>query len=479
MPKISVNPGDRTLCPARAVGQNQERMGEQRVGEVRIFGTDGIRGRAGVGWLTEANVALLGRVTADVLGRGDKRREVLLGHDGRRSGPVLEAALACGLAAGGLKPVSAGLISTPGLALLAHLGQYAGAAMISASHNPAEDNGIKLFGPTGEKLTEEAEREIERRLAVVPDPPVVPEGSPPRHDPELELRYLTYLVERAAKGLELDSKAIVIDCANGGASRVAPRVLGRLGAQVTAIHAEPDGDNINRGCGSTQPQDLISAVRSQRAVLGIALDGDGDRCVLVDERGQLVHGDGILTVCGLHAARAGRLPRGRIVATVMSNRGLHRALRSAGVSVDTVAVGDKHVVERLRQEGLGLGGEQSGHVVFGTDHFLIGDGIYTALRVLRIMFETKQPLSVLAAPYQPMPQVLLNVPVSHKPRLEGLTRLAQAVARVESELGEDGRVLLRYSGTESLARVMVEGPDGTRIQQHARELAGLIEAEIG
>jgi phosphoglucosamine mutase len=449
------------------------------MGQERIFGTDGIRGRAGVGWLTEKNVALLGRVAAGIFGqaRGKAARQVLLGHDGRRSGPELEAALARGLAAGGLVPVSAGLISTPGLALLTRLGTFAGGAMISASHNPSEDNGIKLFEASGEKLAEGRELAIEQDLQR--GGPEVPPGAGPRHDPELELGYLTYLVERAAAGMALDGKAIVIDCANGGASRVAPRVFGRLGAQITAIHAEPDGDNINRNCGSTHPQDLIAAVRSQNARLGIALDGDGDRCVLVDERGNLVHGDGILTVCGLHAARAGRLPHGRVVATVMSNRGLHRALRAAGVAVDTVAVGDKYVVERLRQEGLALGGEQSGHVVFGSDHFHIGDGVYTALRVLRVMLETGAPLSVLAAPYQPMPQVLLNVPVSHKPRLEELPRLAEAVARVEGELGQDGRVLLRYSGTEPLARVMVEGPDGSRIQQHARELAGLIEAEIG
>jgi phosphoglucosamine mutase len=270
-----------------------------------------------------------------------------------------------------------------------------------------------------------------------------------------------------------------VDCANGADSRVAPRVLERLGARVTALSADPDGDNINRDCGSTHPRALIEAVRRQGARMGIALDGDGDRCILVDERGELVHGDGILTVCGMHAARAGALPHSRVVATVMSNRGLHRALRSVGVAVDTVDVGDKHVVERLRSEGLALGGEQSGHVVFGADNFHIGDGIYTALRVLRVMLQTGQPLSALAAPYQPFPQVLLNVRVQRKPDLVQLPELTAAVARVEGELGLDGRVLLRYSGTEPLARVMVEGPDAARIQQHAEDLAGLLEAELG
>jgi len=446
------------------------------MGTERIFGTDGIRGRAGSDWLSEDSVSLLGRVVGRVLGN-ERAGRVLLGHDGRRSGPQLEAALARGLTAGGLQPVSAGLISTPGLALLARLGDYELAAMVSASHNPAEDNGIKLFGGSGEKLSDDAERAIEAALLAGGEP--VRNGSPLPQDPELELVYLNHLLEHAAAGMKLDGRAIVVDCANGGASRVAPRVFGRLGAQVTAIHSEPDGDNINRGCGSTHPHDLIAAVRGQKAFLGIALDGDGDRCILVDEHGSLVHGDGILTVCGMHAAREGTLPRGRIVATVMSNRGLHRALRSVGVSVDTVGVGDRNVVERMRQEGLALGGEQSGHVVFGPDHFFIGDGTYTALRVLRVLLETGQPLSSLAAPYQPFPQVLLNVRVSRKPRLEEMPRLAEAVARVETELGEDGRVLLRYSGTEPLARVMVEGPDGPGIQQQARELAELIEAEIG
>jgi phosphoglucosamine mutase len=425
-------------------------------------------------------VSILGLVAGRVAaaaGGSERGKRVLLGHDGRRSGPELEAALARGLARSGFEPVSAGLIPTPGLALLARLEGFALAAMISASHNPAEDNGIKLFDGSGEKLSDAVEREIEAGLRAETEP--VREGSAPRTDPGLEARYLAHLVEQVAAGLELVGQPLLVDCANGAASRVAPRVLERLGARVTALSADPDGDNINRDCGSTHPRALIEAVRRQGARMGIALDGDGDRCILVDERGELVHGDGILTVCGMHAARAGALPHSRVVATVMSNRGLHRALRSVGVAVDTVDVGDKHVVERLRAEGLALGGEQSGHVVFGADNFHIGDGIYTALRVLRVMVQAGQPLSALAAPYQPFPQVLLNVRVQRKPDLVQLPELTAAVARVEGELGLDGRVLLRYSGTEPLARVMVEGPDAARIQRHAEDLAGLLEAELG
>lgn len=445
--------------------------------EDRIFGTDGIRGRAGEGWLSTDSVSALGRTLGELLAGGKSSKRVLLGHDGRHSGPELEAALARGLAAGGFEPISAGLIPTPGIAYLAVSGDFELAAMISASHNPAADNGIKLFNRDGEKLSDANERMIEERLHAGAAP--VPEGPAPSHDPELEMKYLTHLVEEAGRGLALDGMSVAIDCANGAGSRVAPRVLGRLGAHVQAIHAEPDGDNINRECGSTHPEDLQATVRRSGAAIGIALDGDGDRCILVDENGQLVHGDHILTVCARHAMETGALPDPRIVATVMSNRGLHRALREVGVSVLTTDVGDRNVVECLRKEKLLIGGEQSGHIVYGADNHHIGDGTYTALRVLRVLRETGRTLSELAAPYQPFPQVLLNVPVSSKPHLSKVSSVAEAVQRIEAELGEDGRVLLRYSGTEPLARVMIEGPEVETIQRQAQDLARLIGAEIG
>jgi phosphoglucosamine mutase len=455
--------------------------------EERIFGTDGIRGRAGEGWLSVPAVTALGAALGGVLGaKRDGGRagariaaaaSALLGHDGRRSGPELEAALSRGLAQHGFSVVSAGLITTPGLALLTRLNGFQIGAMVSASHNPAEDNGIKVFSSQGDKLSDEIEMEIEARLRA--EPALALEGPSPELDHSLEQTYLNYLVDKAAAGLCLDGMTIVLDCANGGASRVAPRVLGRLGAHVIARAAEPDGDNINRNCGATHPAMLQKEVRSQGAEVGIALDGDGDRCVLVDERGELVHGDGILLVLANEAVRRKEMPDPRIVATVMSNRGLHRALRDSGVGVVTVDVGDRRVVEGLKREGLRLGGEQSGHIVFGRDHFFIGDGIYTALRVLRVMKDTRKPLSELAQGYRPFPQVLLNVPVARQPALNELPKLVQARQRVESELGEDGRVLLRYSGTEPLARIMVEGPDLDRIRSQAQELAKLIAAEIG
>jgi phosphoglucosamine mutase len=445
----------------------------------RIFGTDGIRGRAGEGWLSADSVSAIGRTVGAVLARDKKagRPHALLGHDGRRSGPELERALARGFAASGFEIHSAGLISTPGLALLARLREYEVGAMISASHNPAADNGIKLFNREGRKLSDTLEIEIEERLRADPKP--VANGAAPEHDPSLELAYLTYLVDKAGANLSLAGLSIVIDCANGGASRVAPRVLGRLGAHVTPIHAEPDGENINRGCGSTHPESLQAQVRRLDANLGIALDGDGDRCILVDERGQLVHGDGILTVCARQAARANAWKDPRVVATVMSNKGLHRALREVGVGVLTVDVGDRNVVEALERESIRLGGEQSGHVVFGSDNYFIGDGIYTALRVLRVMKETQKPLSALCSAYREFPQVLINVPVARKPSLTSMPPVMDEVRAVEGELGEDGRVLVRYSGTEALARVMVEGPDSAGIAEQAQRLARAIAAEIG
>ena len=445
----------------------------------RIFGTDGIRGRAGEGWLALPAVAALGRVLGRVMEEETRGgpRSVLLAHDGRRSGPSIEAALAHGLTQSGFSPRSVGLCTTPGLAWLTRDEEFAFGAMVSASHNAAADNGIKVFARGGEKLSDAVELEIERALREEQQ-----EGVQPRaveHDPALEVAYMNHLLEAGAGDLVLDGVVIAVDCANGGGSRVGPRVFGRLGAQVHALAAEPDGENINRDCGSTSPEALQREVRSRRARLGVALDGDGDRCILVDEKGSVVNGDGILTVLARQAKASGRLADPRVVATVMSNRGLHRALREVGVGVLEVGVGDRQVVESMRSEALALGGEQSGHIVLGDENAYIGDGLFTALRVLRAMREAGGPLSALVAPYRPYPQVLLNVPVTHKPSLVELPRVRELVQRIETELGQDGRVLVRYSGTEPLARVMVEGPELSGIQARAHELASAIEREIG
>ena len=444
----------------------------------RLFGTDGIRGRYGEGWLTTGTVSALGRAIGVVLSRknGGRAGKALVGHDGRRSGPTLEAALTRGLSSAGYSVTSVGVITTPGLAVLGRLQGFDLAVMISASHNPAEDNGIKIFSASGDKLPDATEDEVEAELRA--RPAALEEGPAPTSDPTLENLYLNHLLS-SVEGLKLDGLAIVIDCANGGGSRIAPRILGRLGAQVVSLASSPDGDNINQACGSTHPGGLQEAVRLHGADFGIALDGDGDRCILVDEQGALVNGDAILTLLARDRMQRGTLLDPRIVATVMSNLGLHRAMRAAGVQVVTVGVGDRRVVEALQRENLNLGGEQSGHVVFGPENFYIGDGIYTALRVLQVLRGRKARLSELASAYRPFPQVLINVPVEKKPNLSEVPAVMDEVRRIEDQLGEDGRVLLRYSGTEPLARVMVEGPDEVQIRACAQELANRIAQEIG
>ncbi|MEO0649738.1 MAG: phosphoglucosamine mutase [Planctomycetota bacterium] len=442
----------------------------------RLFGTDGVRGRAGEGWLREDRAALLARAIGTCLAADGDARRALIGHDGRRSGPGLERAVARGLRAAGLEPVILGLTTTPGLALLTRLGDFGVGLMISASHNPAEDNGVKVFDAQGAKLPDEVEDRVEALVAELE--PVADDGSAPSTEAGLEQRYVEHLLDHA-RGLDLAGLTIALDCAHGGGSRVAPRVLEALGARVVSIAADPDGSNINDGCGSTHPDALQAAVREHRADLGVALDGDGDRCLLVNEHGELIDGDAMLTLLALDLKQRGELPSDRIVATVMSNKGLHRALGDAQVGVTTVGVGDRRVVEALRAESLGLGGEQSGHIVFGPDNHFIGDGTLTALRVLRAMRTHSRSIGELASVFSAFPQVLVNTRVASKPAFETVPAVLEAVAECERELGDDGRVLLRYSGTEPLARVMVEGPDQERIRAMAEALAELVAAELG
>ncbi|MFT4648010.1 MAG: phosphoglucosamine mutase [Glaciecola sp.] len=448
----------------------------------KIFGTDGIRGLAGSGWLSADGTTQIGWAVGSALVQDDGGKapiRALLAHDGRRSGPVLEAALARGLSAAGIQAESAGLLPTPGLAWLTRHENYTLGIMVSASHNPARDNGLKVFNGTGDKLADSVQDRIEALLHGPSAEMDFPEIARLKHNPSIEAHYLKHLERTWGKGLDLNSMTIVVDCANGASSRTAPKALGRLGAKVHAIADEPDGENINKDCGSTHPGALLAAVRTKNADLGIALDGDGDRCLLVDELGHLIDGDMILMVLALHAQAQKVLKDSRIVATVMSNRGLHRALREAGVSISEVGVGDRNVVEAMRNETLEIGGEQSGHVILGQQNDFIGDGMVTALAVLRVIQETGKTLSQLTAPFESMPQVLLGVPVNRKPALDTIQGLTKLLDACNQELGEDGRILLRYSGTENLARVMVEGLDAQRIRSQAEELAGLIHDAIG
>jgi phosphoglucosamine mutase len=450
-----------------------------------IFGTDGIRGRALEGWLSTTAVEALGRAAGAVLGRSSDGSEgrALIAHDGRASAGPLQEALARGLAQSGIRATTAGLLPTPGLAWLTGSRPVALGAMISASHNPAEDNGIKLFAGGGNKLTDAEQAEIEIRLRDELDR-IDPEGAteepPLEHDDSLRSAYADHLVALGSEGdpLDLSGLKIVLDGANGAASAVGPDVLARLGAEVTSLHCAPDGLNINAGCGSTHPESLQTRVREAGADLGIALDGDADRCLLVDERGELVDGDAIMTIIARDAADRGLWTDQRIVATVMSNRGLHRALAPSGIGVHEVGVGDRQVVEGLRSEGLCLGGEKSGHIIFGSENGFIGDGLLTALHVLGVAARNKAAMSTLAAPFVPFPQVLLGLVVASKPDLETLSEFQALRARFEEELGDDGRVNVRYSGTEPKARVMIEGADAQRIEQMAVQLSETLAKEI-
>ncbi len=463
---------DARLACAGLVSERGD-LHDARVGNARIFGTDGIRGRAGDGWLAVPAVSALGLAVGKVM----PGRRALIGHDGRRSGPELERALAAGLAQRGYAVSSAGLITTPGLAWLTRTEGVELGAMISASHNPAEDNGIKLFSAAGDKLSDELELRIEEQLHA--QPRAEPTIEAVRFDPELARHYAAHLAETVGKGLDLRGCKLVLDCANGGGSGIAPGVLRSLGAEVVAFACAPDGSNINRECGATHTGPLAAKVLAEQAELGIALDGDGDRCMLIDEHGALVDGDGILTVLTRELASNGALTGGAIVATVMSNKGLSRALRDVGARIVTCDVGDRRVVEALRRDGLRLGGEQSGHIVFGPDNHYIGDGLYTALAVLRVLRARNKRLSELAGAFRAFPQVLINVRVREKPPLTTLARVSAAVKAVENALGEDGRVLLRYSGTEALARVMVEGPEEALIRAQAMSIADELKQAIG
>ena len=409
-----------------------------------VFGTDGIRGLANT-VLTPELAIDLGRAVGVVLGG-----PVLVGRDTRRSSGMLSSAFAAGACSVGADVLDASVITTPGLAYLAAQLGVAAAAMVSASHNPFPDNGIKVFGGDGSKLADDAERRIEAYLAAGDYPAPTGAGlGDIRRVPGAAARYIDHLL---ACGVPLDGLAVTLDCAHGAASRYAPEVFRRLGADVDVIAAEPDGTNINADCGSTHIAGLQAALAGTGRI-GFAFDGDADRVLAVDEEGGLVDGDRIVVLSALELAARGALPGRGVVVTVMSNLGLHRALDRAGIRVVETPVGDRYVAEALRTHGFGLGGEQSGHVIF-TDAATTGDGILTALRVADVVVSTERRLAELAQQMTPFPQVLVNVPADR-----GLATHAEVTAAVEEgtrRLGERGRILVRASGTEPLVRVMVE-----------------------
>jgi phosphoglucosamine mutase len=446
----------------------------------RLFGTDGIRGVANEEPLTPDLAFRVGRqlVATLELDHGVERARLVIGRDTRRSGPLLESALVAGLLSAGADCYAAGVLPTPAIAYLTRKLQVHGGIVLSASHNPFEDNGIKLFSGEGTKFPDAWEDEIERRLAG-------PDLAPRARGAEIgelvvydraETDYVEFLC--GAFPLDLGGLTLALDCAHGATYRVAPRIFRRLGARVLALGARPTGTNINEGLGALHPEVLQRKVRASGAAAGFAFDGDGDRLVSVDATGEIRDGDYALAIAARHLAARGRLKGNVVVTTVMANLGLDRALRAAGIRVVKTQVGDRYVYEEMQKLGANVGGEQSGHLLF-LDHAPAGDGVLSALVLLSIAGETGEPLAGLAACMQKFPQVLLNVTVTSKPPIESLAGLAERVTAFERELGGDGRILIRYSGTEPLARVMLEGADGARIRAMADELAGIIRARIG
>ncbi|TGD86681.1 phosphoglucosamine mutase [Mycolicibacterium sp. CH28] len=442
----------------------------------RLFGTDGVRGVANRELTAELALAL-GAAAARRLAvtGGPGRRVAVIGRDPRASGEMLEAAVIAGVTSEGVDALRVGVQPTPAVA---HLTGAYGAdfgVMISASHNPMPDNGIKIFGPGGHKLDDDAEDRIEELVAEGPGLRPVGAGIGRVLDaPDALERYLHHL--RAAAPQRLEGLTVVVDCANGAASQAAPRAYRAAGARVIAINAEPDGLNINDGCGSTHLEQLQAAVRAHKADLGLAHDGDADRCLAVDAAGAVIDGDAIMVVLALAMRDAGELASNTLVATVMSNLGLHLAMREAGITVHTTGVGDRYVLEELRAGEYTLGGEQSGHIVLPA-LATTGDGIVTGLRLMSRMAQTRSSLAALAAPMRTLPQVLINVQVADKATVAGAPGVQSAVREAEAELGDTGRILLRPSGTEQLVRVMVEAADEDTARQLALRIAESVSAE--
>ncbi len=442
----------------------------------RLFGTDGVRGRAGEAPLDAATIRRLGGALVRALPPNGHPPRLLIGRDTRESGPWIERELSAGAVAAGATVVSAGIISTPAVAYLTRAQGFSAGIVISASHNPFEDNGIKVFSGAGEKLTEHLEAAVE---AVVADPSWrTPDGEAPRvNEVDLAADYLAHARVAIDGRLPAHARRIAIDCANGATVGLAPRLLRDLGFEVLAIGDAPDGRNINLDCGSTRPDALARLVVAERCHLGVAFDGDGDRAIFVDEHGRIVDGDAVMFLCARQMHVTGRLRGGAVVATVMSNIGLEIALRQQGIGLVRCPVGDKYVMEEMLRKNLALGGEQSGHVIFA-DSLFTGDGLVTALNVLRVTAETGRTLGDLASDLTTYPQVLVNVRVREKRDVATLPHVHAAIGAVEAKLGERGRLLVRYSGTEPLLRIMLEGERESEIRAWAEEIAAAVRIHL-
>lgn len=445
-----------------------------------LFGTDGIRGRANEHPMTVETALRLGRAVAQVYGGGSSRARILVGKDTRLSGYMFEAALFAGITSTGADVIALGPLPTPGIAFLTTSMRADAGIVISASHNAYCDNGLKVFGRDGFKLPDAVEERLEALILSDEQADLAKDdaiGRARRID-DAGGRYVTHLKTMLRSEYDLDGLKIVVDCAHGAAYKVAPTLFRELGAQVIEIGTDPDGVNINEGVGSLYPEAAAAAVREHGADLGVALDGDADRLILLDEKGNVVDGDAVLALCALEMHRVGTLARGTVVATVMSNMGLERALASQHIRVERTAVGDRYVVERMRSGGFNFGGEQSGHLVF-LDHGTTGDGLVAALQVLNTMLGREKPLSELASVMQRAPQILLNRRVLSKPPLDTLATVQRAMRAARERLGSDGRVVVRYSGTEPKARVMLEGMDADLIEQLANDICDAFGVDVG
>jgi phosphoglucosamine mutase len=443
----------------------------------RLFGTDGVRGTAGEYPLDRSTVARLGAALVRAMGDHGRQLRLVVGRDTRESGEWIEQELGRGASSAGASMTSAGVVPTPAVAYVTREMGFDAGLVISASHNPFSDNGIKVFSGKGEKFTEDLEREVESIVAR--DDWTVPASASARIERvDVIDAYLAHARLALPSPERLGRLRIALDMANGATTAVAPRLARDLGFDAVFIGGTPDGRNINLDCGSTHPATLAATVVAQGCRLGVAFDGDGDRAIFVDAGGRIVDGDAVLLVCARHMQARNRLAGNAVVATVMSNIGLEIALRESGIDLVRCPVGDKFVMEEMLKRRLSLGGEQSGHIIF-SEHLYTGDGIATALNVLRVMAETGRELADLAAQLVAYPQVLVNVRVREKKELRSIPAIAAAMDRVEQRLSGQGRLLVRYSGTEPLLRVMLEGRDQREIQGWAAEIAGTVREHLG
>lgn len=447
----------------------------------QLFGTDGVRGIANIAPMTAEMILKIGRATAYVCKQQrDRRHRIVIGKDTRVSGYMVENALTAGICSMGVDVLLVGPMPTPGIAFITHSMRADAGIVISASHNPYQDNGIKIFSRDGYKLPDAEEDKIESLITTGKMKDIRPTadniGKARRIDDAIG-RYIVFCKNTFPADLSLEGMKIVIDCANGATYKVAPIIFSELGADVTAIHNDPNGTNINDGCGSQHTEDLRIMVQEAGADVGLAFDGDGDRLIAVDEKGGELTGDHLLVICGMMYKERGWLENNLIISTIMSNFGFSLALKEPGIDHAVARVGDRYVLEMMKKRGAVLGGEPSGHMIFH-NHHTTGDGIISALQLLSAMRQYKKPLSELARLLTLSPQKLLNIDVGSKPPLEGIPELQKALKEAEAELGDRGRVLIRYSGTQPMCRVMVEGPTKEMTNRLCSSLADTVRSCI-